>query len=275
MWASTLISQPSRRDSVASSSNKTRRLSCLLHSTSIPSPTMSLKLHTAVALALSLVAGKAAAAPSLQELRGCSNQLFTQGNLYTLSSARTNEGLVQCDYLYRNPEDQTTAEAHCWYDKTGNLVRLPDTPVPGIDSDERCATILVPAGFYRLRTSEDGKCVTAMGEGSGAVELQECATDIWSNAKQIWHPQGSTLQVAGTAFDCLEVPESTSANGMNLRIAACNAASANQQFEHLPEKWFVAIPNEKITWLGDSSQCLDIPNGQAADGTPVSGLGVW
>ncbi|TFK32694.1 ricin B lectin domain-containing protein [Crucibulum laeve] len=225
-------------------------------------------------LALPLLFAAANASPAPRSpwqptLRACINQFTSNGDVYRLVDATTFSQYIQCTYTHDSGGGSSSTE-YCWYDyQTYALDHYPNTPLP-VDSNANCPAVLPLAQNYLIKTASTGKCITMSGNYDGApVRIQDCDYRH-GNPNQRWHFEGSIIQALGTN-KCLDVTDGNSANGAKLQVWTCVDGAANQQFQHWVSNVLV-VPEDHISWLLHPFQCLDLTDGNLANGTPIQ---IW
>ncbi|KAH6891599.1 ricin B lectin domain-containing protein [Coprinopsis sp. MPI-PUGE-AT-0042] len=208
-------------------------------------------------------------------LRACQNSLTINGRTngtiaYPLTGTSNFSQYIECTYA-RDQGDGSIGVNWCWYDyQSYQLLHYPNTPVR-LDSHPACPTTLPFSSLYRIRSFVDTtKCITAAGEYDGApVELQACRTDIW-RPEQVFHFDGNLIKPLSTD-KCLDVKDGNPNSGTRLQVWTCSTDNPNQVFEHW-SKTVLIVPEDHINWATQQFQCLDLPDGNTANGTPIQ---IW
>ncbi|KAF7341849.1 hypothetical protein MSAN_02040400 [Mycena sanguinolenta] len=110
-------------------------------------------------------------------------------------------------------------------------------------------------------------CITAASDTDGAaVILTQCAsfTSLYPDGNITWvvptPPLTGTISTFGGS-KCLDVPNGSMTNGVQMQIWSCTEGNTNQV-------WNVHNGDSQIEWVG-TGKCLDLTNGNSTPGTPI------
>ncbi|KAH6891604.1 ricin B lectin domain-containing protein [Coprinopsis sp. MPI-PUGE-AT-0042] len=203
-------------------------------------------------------------------LHACQNYLTLNGTRYDLVVVQDMSPWIQCEYFHDNGNGSGSG-TYCFYKGPSyDLVHYPNTPLRA-DSNPACPSTAPPPSVYRIRSFLDTtKCITAAGDYDGApVSLQTCRIDV-STPEQVFRFDGNLIRPL-SSDKCLDVKDGNPNDGTQLQVWSCSATNPNQLFEHLSKEMLV-IPDDYINWVTQPSKCLDLTDGNTADGTPIQ---IW
>ncbi|KAF8989819.1 ricin B lectin domain-containing protein [Cyathus striatus] len=225
-------------------------------------------LHRVLCLTLVAILATVNATPTARApgkgpaLYACPNRLFYPNATSTVLEDATNfSQFWQCRYA---------SGVYCFYDYMAHtLYHIPNTPIPGIDSDPACPNIIPNGQNYLIKSSLDtSKCVTTSSNNDGApLQIRVC-DGRHDYPGQKWFFDSANLVSVGTN-KCIDVKDGVVANGVKLQTWTCYGGNTNQQSLHWTSSGFLVYPEDHIIWLANPWLCMDLTDGNLNDGTTV------
>ncbi|WP_405487634.1 ricin-type beta-trefoil lectin domain protein [Streptomyces sp. NBC_00096] len=159
--------------------------------------------------------------------------------------------LGKTDETIKKPGSTITSQSTYGYDNAGNTTRRTiggDTQILNWDRSNKLTSASSPGIGSVAVTGPAGKCLDVESGSSAdgtAVQLWPCN----ETKAQQWRLSGETVRALGK---CLK------AAGGNAVLAACDGSN---------EQKFTYRPGDKTLYNAAANACVDVPNGNTADGT--------